>query len=166
MRDKCYVHALKNNSSLPQSCVAASLTSRAVNSTDGRVERCQCASSDRARSWRRKHTTETDRRTPAPWSGDARCASARSWTMRRCSRSPGRRRASLSSVDPRVPAEVAEVRPLVGTARELADRGGLASVLPVVTGDGAGIGTRVVALPTLVRPLESVAVPHVTLKVP
>ena len=69
-------------------------------------------------------------------------------------------------MDPRVPAEVAEVRPLVGTARELADRGGLASVLPVVTGDGAGIGTRVVALPALVRPLESVAVPHVTLKVP
>ena len=72
----------------------------------------------------------------------------------------------LRSVDPHVPAKVAEVRPLVGTARELADRGGLASVLPVVTGDGAGIGTRVAALPALVRPLESVVVPHVTLKVP
>ena len=55
----------------------------------------------------------------------------------------------LRSVDPHVPAKVAEVPPLVGTARELADRGGLASVLPVVTGDGAGIGTRVVALPHL-----------------
>ena len=42
---------------------------------------------------------------------------------------------------------------LVLAARELADRNHLPSVLPVVTGDGAGIGTRVGAHLTLVRPV-------------
>ena len=161
-----YVHTLKNNSSLPQSCVAATLPSRAINSIDGRVEE-RCASSDRARSWRRNHTTETGRECPhhgvatldVRAHGAGVCGGVVAIRV-------GAFEGFLSSVEPRVPAEVAEVRRLVGTAWELADRGGLTSVVPVVTGDGAGIGTRVAALPALVRPLESVVVPHVTLKVP